>query len=228
MDFNNKKLLKKESATGMGAGSIASVTSGMGGVIKRDSSGVPKARQRKNRNGTAKNALDSPGSIFGEKAMPQTRKKTNEALSDLASATDLDHEVQMARAELYKLAEYAIKLHNLLKNVSEAEGLEGWVQAKITKAADYISSVYHHLEYQEAEESQSASPMRMPAAEGVDTYKDQLRNRLAERKLTKGEEKKREKNVKGMKKNTADFKKRYGKDAESVMYATATKNAKKD
>ena len=30
-----------------------------------------------------------------------------------------------------------------------------------------------------------------------------------------------------MKKNKDDFKKRYGKDAEAVMYATATKNAKK-
>ena len=48
-----------------------------------------------------------------------------------------------------------------------------------------------------------------------------------ERELTKGEEKKKEKYVKGMKKNKADFKKRYGKDAKAVMYATATKLAKK-
>ena len=49
----------------------------------------------------------------------------------------------------------------------------------------------------------------------------------AERELTKGEEKDKEKYVKGMKKNKRDFKKRYGKDAEAVMYATATKMAKK-
>jgi hypothetical protein len=48
-----------------------------------------------------------------------------------------------------------------------------------------------------------------------------------ERELTKGEEKKKEKYVKGMKKSKADFKKRYGKDAKAVMYATATKMAKK-
>ena len=46
--------------------------------------------------------------------------------------------------------------------------------------------------------------------------------------MTKGEMNKREKIVKGMKKNKAGFKKRYGKDAEAVMYATATKNAMKD
>ena len=49
---------------------------------------------------------------------------------------------------------------------------------------------------------------------------------LNERKLSKGEEKEKEKIVKGMKKSKGDFKKRYGKDAESVMYATATKIAK--
>jgi len=50
--------------------------------------------------------------------------------------------------------------------------------------------------------------------------------KIKERKLTKGEEKKKEKNVKGMKKNKGDFEKRYGKDAKAVMYATATKMAK--
>ena len=49
---------------------------------------------------------------------------------------------------------------------------------------------------------------------------------LDERKLSKGEEKEKEKIVKGMKKSKSDFKKRYGDDAESVMYATATKIAK--
>ena len=49
---------------------------------------------------------------------------------------------------------------------------------------------------------------------------------ISERELTKGEEKKKEKYVKGMKKNKSDFKDRYGDDAEAVMYATATKNAK--
>ena len=49
---------------------------------------------------------------------------------------------------------------------------------------------------------------------------------LSERELSKGEEKEKERIVKGMKKNRSDFKDRYGKDAEAVMYATATKMAK--
>ena len=74
-------------------------------------------------------------------------KQVKEGLGDLAHAAERDHEVQMARADLYKLAKYAIKLHDMLKGVSEAEGIEGWQQAKITKSADYISSVYHALDY---------------------------------------------------------------------------------
>lgn len=55
-----------------------------------------------------------------------------------------DHEVSMARADLYKLAKYSMDLCKMLKHVDE---LEGWVQAKITKASDYISSVKHYLEF---------------------------------------------------------------------------------
>ena len=73
----------------------------------------------------------------------------NEGLADLAYKAEADHEVQMARAELYKIGKYAIKLHEMLKGVSEQDGLEGWVQSKITKAGDYLSSVYHHMDYEQ-------------------------------------------------------------------------------
>lgn len=75
------------------------------------------------------------------------QKEFKEGLGDLAHKAERDHEVQMARADLYKIAKYAIQLHELLKGVSEEEGLQGWQQAKITKASDYISSVYHSLDY---------------------------------------------------------------------------------
>jgi len=47
-----------------------------------------------------------------------------------------------------------------------------------------------------------------------------------ERTLTEPETKKKEEIVKSMKKGLSGFKERYGKDAKSVMYATATKQAK--
>jgi len=49
-----------------------------------------------------------------------------------------------------------------------------------------------------------------------------------ERTLTKGETAEKERIVKGMKKSLAGFKSRYGERAKEVMYATATKQAKKD
>ena len=51
---------------------------------------------------------------------------------------------------------------------------------------------------------------------------------LKERTLTEPEMKKKEEIVKSMKKGISGFKERYGKDAKSVMYATATKQAMKD
>ena len=56
-----------------------------------------------------------------------------------------NHEAAMARADLYKCANYSFKL---FKMIQDGQELEGWVQAKITKAADYIASVYHYMEYE--------------------------------------------------------------------------------
>jgi hypothetical protein len=116
-----------------------------------------------------------------------TKSKTNEGLGDLAHRAEQDHEVQMARSDLYKLAKYAIKLHEMLKNVSEAEGLEGWQQAKITKAADYIDSVYHALEYDKKIESvvpeakiiKKYKPV-LPEAD-IKSYKGRLQSKLSEK-----------------------------------------------
>jgi len=188
----------KEEASGMGTSSIAVAPVGVGGMQKRNS------------DGTAKNALDQDNLLGGKKKkkkktenintvaegkkpwfkdgvpmcskeccgtpvmectcgddckhcncsdlkkmmkennMSETDKKGSsikEGLADLAQVAERDHEVQMARADLYKIAKYSIKLHEMMKTVSEQEGLEGWVQSKITKAADYMGSVYHHLDY---------------------------------------------------------------------------------
>ena len=56
-----------------------------------------------------------------------------------------DHEAKMARADLFKLAQYSFKL---FKMIHEDQELEGWVQAKITLAADYIERVRDYIEYE--------------------------------------------------------------------------------
>ena len=56
-----------------------------------------------------------------------------------------DSEMHMAQAELYKATEYAGKLSELLNGI---DSLEGWTASKITRASDYLSSVYHWLDYE--------------------------------------------------------------------------------
>jgi len=105
-------------------------------------------------------------------------KEIQEGLADLAQRAEMDHEVQMARSDLYKIAKYAIKLHDMLKNVSEREGIEGWQQSKITKAADYMGSVYHAMDYDmkfgdgqmaEAKQTPFKEKLRMQLEAKVDT-----------------------------------------------------------
>lgn len=64
-----------------------------------------------------------------------------------------DHEVQMAREQCYNIAKNAIELHQLLKQISEDQGIDGWVASKITLAEDYVRTVREYLEYELMTES---------------------------------------------------------------------------
>jgi hypothetical protein len=57
-----------------------------------------------------------------------------------------DREVSMARSDLFQAAKNAKQTFEMLSGVSEDQGIEGWVQAKITKAADYLATVREYLE----------------------------------------------------------------------------------
>ena len=58
-----------------------------------------------------------------------------------------DHEVEMARSDLYAAAKDAMRIFKLLKDRSEEDGLMGWQQSYITLAADYLNSVADSIEY---------------------------------------------------------------------------------
>ena len=53
----------------------------------------------------------------------------------------------MARSDLFQAAQNAQKVYKLIKNISEDEGLEGWVQEKIIKANDYLNTIREYLEH---------------------------------------------------------------------------------
>ncbi len=66
----------------------------------------------------------------------------------LLKEEEQDDEVGMAKSQLYSLIQDAQQLHDLFSN---GEELPSWVQAKITKAADYIRAAANHEEYEEYE-----------------------------------------------------------------------------
>jgi hypothetical protein len=85
------------------------------------------------------------------------------------------------------------------------------------------------LTMKKADKMQDAGMKRRAnMAKAVDRLTKEDVDQIDERTLTPAETKEKEKNVKGMKKSVSGFKARYGDRAKEVMYATATKMAKKD
>jgi hypothetical protein len=121
----------------------------------------------------------------------------------LVDKGEYDREGDMAREQLHTVMDAAKELHSIL---DADENLPEWVQSKITKALDYLDTARDYVKASDAEDAEEVMP---------------------ERKLSKPEMAKREKFVKSMKKSKGDFEKRYGERGEEVMYATATKMAKK-
>ena len=69
----------------------------------------------------------------------------------------VDHEVEMARSDLFSAAKNAKQVYEMIHSVSEDEGLEGWVQEKIIKANDYLNTVREYLEGKQIQ--QESGPM---------------------------------------------------------------------
>tara|TARA_R100000008_G_scaffold17230_1_gene8590 strand:+ start:296 stop:721 length:426 start_codon:yes stop_codon:yes gene_type:complete len=136
---------------------------------------------------------------WGTKKMKLTKSQLIKLIKEeLQNVTEDGHtDVPSAVRKLKTSMEDAMEILNALEHMPETE-LPSWWMSKITLAADYLNK--------------SRDYILVPS--------------LEEKELTKPETKEKERIVKGMKKDKKGFKKRYGKDAESVMYATATKLAK--
>jgi len=90
----------------------------------------------------------------------------NSIIAQEADDMHRDHEVQMARSQMYSAAQAAIEIHRLLRDISEMEGLEGWVQSKLTLASQYLESVRDYMKYEDV----SQDTELMPFAEGAANY----------------------------------------------------------
>ena len=75
------------------------------------------------------------GYMQGEKA----------GLYDDGGMTEDAGEGHMSKSTLYHTVKYAIQLMDMIK---KGDDLEGWVQSKLNKAADYLQGAYNYEEYQ--------------------------------------------------------------------------------
>lgn len=110
----------------------------------------------------------------------------------------VDQEGQMAKVQLKKIAEYAMKIYSSLQDDTQ---LDAWVQDHIAKAAELMDQVGHFMEGQKD---------------------DTLMQPVAEKKLSKAEKTKKEDIIMALKKKKAEKEKLGPKD-----YAIATAQAKK-
>ena len=113
---------------------------------------------------------------------------------------------------------------NMAKQFGYKLNLDGFNDAQLMLARDRVMSKIAQFE---------SSKNYDAVYESNDYHKDRafldvIVQALSERSLSPVEEDKREKYVKGMKKVKGDFKNRYGNKGDEVMYATATKMAKKE
>lgn len=114
--------------------------------------------------GQKKLDMDKDGKLTAKDfQMLRAKGEKNEALNEVeyeVEKTHDDHEGRMAKSDLLALHKQAGELYNML---GDNEELEGWVQSKITLAADYISAVYNNLQYEKTKPLSVGTGMGAPA-----------------------------------------------------------------
>ena len=104
------------------------------------------------------------------KSLREIRGKLKESLAvPLIGSADGDESAEMAKSELRALAAKAMAL---VANIPDSMTLEPWVQSKITKAKDYVSSVHDYMVYGDHDEQTA------PYVGGIDMSSGTVRNTL--------------------------------------------------
>ena len=162
----------------------------------------------------------STGGVYKHKGTYGTEKSVE------AGYTDYDKENEMAK----KLSKPAKKKYGARQNfvrstrVNESftEILSQYKEGGLKNLFESFKKEEQILSEEVQEETVQVEVTNFDAVNGVTI------ETIEERTLTEPEMKKKEEVVKSMKKGLTGFKARYGDKAKSVMYATATKIAKKD
>lgn len=109
---------------------------------------------------------------ISKKRLVEIIKEECDAIGHDQMHSDLDKEGRMAKRQLHDMEKYARELSQMLKDTTQ---LESWVQAKLTKAADYLKTVKHYVEYGMEEGAyDSVEPMMGPSTAMVDANPEDI------------------------------------------------------
>tara|TARA_B100001057_G_scaffold39408_2_gene35499 strand:+ start:11483 stop:12337 length:855 start_codon:yes stop_codon:yes gene_type:complete len=80
------------------------------------------------------------------------------AENDIEDVNHTDHEVSMAKSQLLSSVKSAVRIAKHLKDLSETEGLEGWVASKMTLAEEYLQTVADYMDGEKIQEGYKVLP----------------------------------------------------------------------
>ena len=160
-------------------------------------------------------------------------EQVDEGKMDKSSLSSLWH--KHAQHSYFADQGYGIGSVSMNHNSAAATAIENHVRKHHGNkvADDMVDHSEHHVSHAEYagpkdSEYHEKEMSKLRKKHKIDDPSLHEETQLDERSLSPAEKDAVEVNVKAMKKNLAGFKARYGKDAKSVMYATSTKQAKKD
>ena len=162
-----KDIIESASSGSTGAGNVATVVAPMGGTQSRNPSiyGGKQAGNLltgKSAKGKYANSVEArkqtkvnEANVTEDEVLEQevlvhrgAKKKDRKTGFVPHGESRVDHEVQMAKSDLFATAQNATEIMKFLKDRSEEEGIKGWMQSYITLANDYLNSVKESLQYE--------------------------------------------------------------------------------
>ena len=176
---------------------------------------MDKYMKDKNKPQPSGSAGKKPGKAYGGSKQPVEKKSMTEML-ELYNEHGLKV-LSMMNTKSVKFGDTEVEL-------LDADDVNGFVETVVEEVDNETFTKEVNAQKAKAEGKGKKAEVAKASVQAV----KQEEVELGERTLTASEKKEKEMNVKGMKKNLSGFKARYGDDAKSVMYATATKQAKKD
>ncbi len=157
MKFN--EITETASAGSTSAGSVAPVVAPVGKTHTRKGDNLLTGKRSKGKYANSVEARKQmnlkEANVTEEDVMekevlviPGSKKRDRKSGFVPHGESRVDHEVKMAKSDLFATAQNAQDIMRYLKDRSEEEGIKGWMQSYITLANDYLNSVKESLQYE--------------------------------------------------------------------------------